>query len=46
MLFLKEKVNSRCAVKSNCKSDIVVYFVYVKKGLITLPRLEGYGQIF
>ena len=46
MLFLKEKVKSRCAVKSNCKSDIVVYFVYVKEGLITLPRSKYMERYF
>ena len=45
MLFLKEKVKSRCAVKSIWKGDIVVCYVCVK-GTDYAAAVKVYGEIF
>ena len=46
MLFLKEKVKSRCRGQSIWKGDVVICFVCVRGELITLPRSMVYGEIF
>ena len=45
MLFLKEKVKSRCAVDGVWKGDIVVCYVCVK-GTDYAAAVKVYGQIF
>ena len=45
MLFLKEKVKSRCAVDSVWKGDMVVCYVCVK-GTDYAAAVKVYGQIF
>ena len=46
MLFLKEKVKSRCAVDSVWKGDMVVCYVCVREGQIALPRSRYMDRYF
>ena len=46
MLFLKEKVKSRCRGQGIWKGDVFICFVCVRGELITLPRSMVYGEIF
>ena len=46
MLFLKEKVKSRCRGQSIWKGDVVICFVCVRGELITLPRSRYMDRYF